>query len=303
MYQIGKLQAPVTVLAGDGSAVFRLRRRFQEVPSPFHPEIEDLILRNTSRHEAGGSYNGKSIRLEDWRVVRPRNKKNRPVLFLTLSHTTFFAHLTCNIEIDRKVFPVENETVSIRERFIKSPREIIRAKHVLSNFMDLGFTIVTRDQKVILTKRSQRVAINPGMIATFTECSDLRYDLDSEDIPDFSFTATRGAFEEVGIYIPPSRFQFLGFVVGENKLSPGLLAVAHTDHTWVEIMERTESAQDVWEGKVFAIDFSPEVVRDYIEEIFSDPQSGGIYGPSVVNLVFGLIQTFGKERIEHVFGS
>lgn len=235
---------------------------------PFNVLFKNLVKK-------GKFYNEKGLRLIELRI----NSKN--MFDLTVQGVFFKDYVHTNLVLDAK-----NNKKTLRELIhINGKLEPLK-ESVLANNMGLNILLFTADDKLIIQKRSNKVAFRPGELCPsasgFFSDQDLpnlrsKRSVDFEEISKFLL---REAIEELGIgEIAISNIELLGIT---RELirggQPEIFFSAMINNTEKEILDKWEYAIDKKESKelIFhkvnprvlnAVDWAEDEIQMLAEEI------------------------------------
>jgi len=186
-------------------------------------------------------------------------------------------------------------------------------KSMLSNDLATATTVITKDNKVILEKRSQNVKVAPGDIHTSIAEGMLGGVDETGGIPDPFLTIVRGAKEElekspngkynISKYIKAENITILAFGIYMDYAQPFIACNVKIDLYESELLEKfKELKKDYDEGKKTLLDYSCEKIIPYLfgveKEIIGEYKMAEL---AKISLILSLIQDYGKKYVEKCF--
>ena len=233
-----------------------------------------------------------TIRLEDWGITNTQEGVEMVLLF---SYDTYFKAIITNFSLDKKVLRGKGELLSIREKYVENPTDF--KKSVLGNHLGFTLNLVTRDNKVILTKRGEKVAVYPNLFNTAVSGIMSPDDIDENGIPNPFYSAKRETEEEIGLQIDIRDIVFHGLVIEYEHCKPELIGEIKLDKTLDEIFSLMSFVRDRYEyNEIIIKDFTPGELFPLLKDEEWIPQAA-------VCLIFCLIKKYGLEEVEKAFSS
>lgn len=127
------------------------------------------------------------VRLENYRVVNKSGSMPSEIV-LDLTEIRYSDFLKTNCILDEKI---PASTLTFREKYFEKDGSLV--KNYLSNICGVGIFIITADQKIIATKTSNYVNVNPNVFA-FSASGTMDW---NDNIHPFNEVA-RECYEEIG---------------------------------------------------------------------------------------------------------
>lgn len=216
-------------------------------------------------------------------------------LHLTFSPTDFYTSAATNQSVD-EIFDFDNwhTIISLRDKFVKNqdlsdPTYLLNSK--LANMFGIALATITKDNKILLQKRSKQVHMKQTGISLTTAENMVRdSDIDENKNPSFFITAQRCLREEVGVEIQKEDCVFLGLGVRIDNLLPQALGMIKLKKNSDEL--NFMNARDRWEGYNFVEDFSFESLKQYFDE------SNLMSATAQLTILLALINQYSFEAIE-----
>jgi len=184
---------------------------------------------------------------------------------------------------------------------------------MLSNDLATATTVIIKENKVILEKRSQNVNVLPGDIHTSIAEGMLGRTDEIDGIPDPFLTIIRGAKEElekdpngkynISEYIKAENITILAFGIYLDYAQPFIACNVKIDLDESELLEKfKELKKDYDEGKKIILDYSCEKIIPYLfgveKEIIGKYKMAEL---AKISLILSLIQDYGKKYVEKCF--
>jgi len=184
---------------------------------------------------------------------------------------------------------------------------------MLSNDLATATTVIIKENKVILEKRSQNVNVLPGDIHTSIAEGMLGRKDEIDGIPDPFLTIIRGAKEElekdpngkynISEYIKAENITILAFGIYLDYAQPFIACNVKIDLDESELLEKfKELKKDYDEGKKIILDYSCEKIIPYLfgveKEIIGKYKMAEL---DKISLILSLIQDYGKKYVEKCF--
>jgi nucleoside phosphorylase len=304
-YEIGSLRYPVEFLMGHpfegykfNDIICKLVDSNQKIPDDIGKVKIQLIEEFRKNLPSNASFfNGSTVRIEDWGKIEDRKRCNAKMLLL-LSRGEYFSSIFTNFSLDKKILLTEDgHSISIREKYANKP--IPLKKSILGNLLGFTVNVVTKDNKVILTERSARVALYPELFNTAVS-GTINPDLDCDEnhIPNPFLSAKREIYEEIGLHVDVNDITFSALIIEYDHCRPELIGEVKIDKTLDEmkkIMRRSNLDHFEYERLIDNnIDFTPENLYPLLKNNKWIPQGA-------ICIIFSLIKKWGEERVEMAF--
>jgi len=273
-FQFGNLETSWRVLDGDGGSEYLP----ETIECFYDPNIENLPVELSDRNmqiqmqeeekKREGlkfDWNGKRYSLQRFIISRTKLEENLK-LSLFFKPSDYYSFLATNMSLDEEIL-YKGKMVSLRDRYIADTDWTKPIKY-FSNSFGINLMIITSDNYLIITQRSEHVASRSQQFnASVNEGLSRYFDrTDRGDGPDVYRCAIRGAYEELGLGLKPSDICFLSFGVDTQYSQWGLLGLAKTDQQLEHIMyTHSRGVKDKWENsKIHAVPFSPNDVVKFV---------------------------------------
>jgi hypothetical protein len=172
-------------------------------------------------------------------------------------------------------------------------QEIIRPIPFLAIGFGIALAIVTRDRKLIISRRSELCGARPNELdVSIVEGVHPALDTsESNNVPDLYSTATRGSLEELGIHLKSDEISFLGFGVDLKYYQWNLIGIGRCSFKARDILQSiSRGACGKWEARsIEFIDFEPDATLSYLK-------GAETWSTAVVATYWALVNEYGKER-------
>jgi len=301
-FSLGGEILPFVILDGDGSGFYSKENLTCRLAGTSRSELpEDIAARRRlveAREEAKrakgcqAAWNGPIHALEYVNVERtvPREE---PKLTLGVSRSDYFAFQATVASLD-EAFPEEQERRTLRQRYIEgsSFKQPITA---LAQGFGVCLLVLGSDEQLALVRRSKRCSVRPDEIDV-SVVEGLHPDLDRASThpgPDPFRTATRGAWEELGLVISEDDVRFLGIGVDTEHYQWNLLGVAVLRQKLVLALDqRSRGTGGKWENRdVLCIGSDPGNVFDFL-------RYESLWATGWVTLYWGLVSRYGRRGVD-----
>jgi hypothetical protein len=278
----------------------------ETINSRFDSSVEnlpqDLLARRTQieqqekeKRDKGLSYhwNGSRYSLEEFVCGRTPLEENL-TLQLHFRPSDYFTFLATNMSLDEKVSD-EGKIVSLREKYL-SQASWHKPIEFFSNSFGVNLAVITSDQYLIVTQRSNVVGSRPGEF-NISVSEGLSRPLDRSDqsgAPDVYRCAIRGVAEELGVEIRNSDIRFLSLGVDEQYSQWALLGMVKSERSMEDVLTwRRTGVKDKWESiQLYAIPFT-------VEDVVCFVLSHRPWAPPALACVFHtLVHEFNRSKVE-----
>jgi len=272
-----------------------------ELPDKLKKLMERVIDKKKQKGEV--VYPGPRYRLHSVGIARRDIKgRMRPeILHLEFRPTNFYNFLASNFSLEEPLKVDDNgNLITVRDLYAKlenlqDPTKL--AESPLSNDFHTGITIITKDNKLILTKRSSILAVEPNLWAQSVGEGMVRgMDEDEGGKPNPFLTVIRGTEEELGLEIQKEDIRFLFIGACLKYAQPDIIGIAYTNKNSEDIVNRWLAAKprSIWESRPVPIDFEPKVLASHLLH-----QPWAPIGQ--MSIVAALIHEYGFDKVEKYF--
>ncbi|MGA5041595.1 hypothetical protein ACPCA8_31730 [Streptomyces capoamus] len=269
-FSLGPLHTSALIVEGDGESPISSRSVYiqvldQEIELPadmsgWRAEIEAECARVQSE---GGTplWNGPRYAVESLDVSRTALDE-RPEVHLRLRPTDYYTFLAAQ-QLDRRLA----DGTTPRSRYI-DPDDPLRAPAFLHCSFAVNIAVVTADDMLVVSRRSDRVRMAPGVWnSSVNEGLSRHIDSSGRSAPDLHAVARRGMREELAIEPGEYKIELLAFVLDLDKRHWSAHFYAKLEHLTCEGLQSRMSrgVADRWEHQTIDyVPFRPASVIKYL---------------------------------------
>ncbi len=244
-FSLGKMTVPWLVIDGDGELSYTpetIRCRVEDTQVSLPPEIQTLRAsieeRENSKKLNGQEslWNGPLYALERYAIGRTIPDENLDVVF-TFRPTDYYTFQATVKSLDLNLLNPP-ATLTLRQKYLLS-QDLSQPIPFLSNGFGVALTIITGDQKLILTHRQTTTGIRAGEVDV-SVVEGIHPEKHRSTIyrgPDLYLVAILGANEELGISLVQDEIAFLGFGVDTEYYQWNLIGMARVKETPERVRE------------------------------------------------------------------
>jgi len=210
--------------------------------------LKDDIAQSESEKEAKGldyKWNGPLYGLSQYRTSRT-GEREIPTALFHFHLTDYYTFLATNTQLDTEL----ESGQTIREKYLPY-KTLDQVQPILANGFGVVLVIITNDENIILTKRTNisgaraneiDVSVVEGVHPSFDQ--DLR-----SDGPDLFRAAARGANEELGIDLDEKCIHFLGYGIDTEFYQWNIIGYAEIPETAKNVKSLiSRGASGKWES-------------------------------------------------------
>ncbi|WP_199441480.1 hypothetical protein [Umezawaea beigongshangensis] len=294
-FRLGPLTTGYVSLEGDGTRTIAEDRVHvavtpEDVELP--PELREWREQERARLDArngGRTWNGLRFAVADFAIGR-HGESEDPELWLTLKHSEYVNFLATQ-QLDRAFA----DGTTPRSRYLagRSPADV---PDFMSNSFGAHVAVITADDRLLLAKRGDAVAVQPGLWAASVS-EGLARGMDGE-APGPHALARRGLHEELALDADEYDLELLSVGVATTVHQwVGLFTATLRTLTLQDLLDRlSRGSADPWENSAFeVVELTPEAVLSTL--LREDRRERWI---SVVPplLHFALVRRFGRAAVE-----
>lgn len=200
--------------------------RFELVPSGFLPaytaNARDTRVEEFAHREHPLLFNGPTLCLEG---IDPKTRA------VSVSKGEFYDFLYSNI-----LSPVPFDSD-------RAPSAIL-ASSILPNALAVSLQLMGPSGELLITSRSDKLAVGPGVMSTTVTGSIDPHDLQGGN--PFLCGAARELEEEIGVSLPSDSLQFRGIAIGTRKLQVvGIVDAVCDDERWAAIVLHATRSDEI----------------------------------------------------------
>jgi len=262
-----------------------LKEYFNTIPKNLYSFIE-----KSWKYEAEiGSkiFNGLRYGLYELKI---NDNLNSDKIHFTFKSTNYKHFMGTNVLYNRWATELKNKYFD--DRIFRNDGYKYLNTSCLSNDLGTATTIITRDDKVILSKRSNDVKILPNDIHT-SIAEGMSPD---EDKLNVFHTIIRGAREELGIEINETEIEILGLGLYFDYAQPFVLGLVKSEMTFDELKKDSKNNFSTMEGDCVDVPFNPcELAPFLFDNYFPNIRTAET---AKISLILCLIQKYGKNTLE-----
>jgi len=280
LFHFGNLETPWLIVDGGikggqystESIKTSFNQRKLKLPPDLKKRYDEIKRREETKKKKGKTFqwNGKRYYLESY--VNSRTPLDEYLtLDLRFGPSDYYTFQATNMSLNEKVSK-NNKKRLLRGIYLKDVKWDKPVKF-FSNSFGINLTVVTEDNYVIFTKRSENLGSRPNVynisMCEGISASDSKI---TDPAPDLFRTAMRGLGEEIAeelaLIVPKDDILFLSFGVDTEYSQWGLLGTVRVNATKTQIEKwRGRSTKDKWENiKVEYVTYKP---KDVIKYVFS----------------------------------
>lgn len=303
LFRLGNFESSWIVFDGDGEMTYTpetIRCLVNQNPIELPPEISQLkseITKNEREKENKGLpylWNGPLYALEIANIERTESNENIKVTF-TFRPTDYYTFQATVMSLDHNLLS-EPGNITIRKKYLQG-HDFSEPITFLANGFGISLAIFTKDEKILLTRRSDYAGTRVGELdVSVVEGINPERDRSIKDPgPDLYRTAIFGAKEELGINLHPEIITFLGFGVDTEYYQWNMIGVATISQKAKDALEnRTRGTGGKWETKkIEIIDAKPTKAFNYLKE-------QKIWSTGLITIYWGLVQKYGRRHIDSI---
>lgn len=298
----GNLPSTWLVLDGEGELEYtpdtiecHFDPREVDLPSDLLELKRQIQREEEEKRERGLPYrwDGPIYSLQRFLISRTALEENIS-LQLWFGPSSYFTFLATNMSLDKTILD-EGNPIPLREKYFQQV-DWYRPREFFSNSFGVDLAIITSDEYLLITERSELVGSRPGEfnISANEGLSRMLDRSEQSDAPDLYRCGIRGAAEELGIGLRRSDITFLTFGVDTQYSQWGLLGFAKTDQRLQQILLwRGAGVKDKWENtKIHPVQFRPDTVTQFV--LSNTPWAPG----ALACIYHALVHEFGRAKVE-----
>ncbi|WP_037835352.1 MULTISPECIES: hypothetical protein [unclassified Streptomyces] len=302
-FSLGPLQTPALIVEGDGELPIspesvHVHVLDEEVTLP--PDMagwRDEIAEESERLQAEGRaslWNGPRYAVESVEISRTALEE-RPEVHLRLRPTDYYTFLAAQ-QLDRRL----PDGTTPRSRYLDSD-EPLRAPAFLQCSLGINIAVVTADDMLVVTRRSDRVRMAPGVWnSSVNEGLSRHIDSSGRNAPDLHAVARRGMREELSLEAHESTLELLAFVLDVERRgwSAHFYARLHELKSTDLEARMSRGVADRWEHQT--IDFVPFRPTTVVRYLLRDDRvhRWAATAPALYHLA--LVHAFSRRTVERV---
>jgi hypothetical protein len=300
-FSLGKRRTSWVIIDGDGemeytpsTIICRVENKPVSLPPEIAQQYKKIEQRENDKREKGLSsqWNGPLYALSRYAISRTVPDEHLEVIF-TFFPTDYFTFQATVMSLDVNLADPP-AVVTMRQKHLEG-QDIADPKPFLANGFGVALTVITKDNKILLSRRHHTTGARSGELDTsVVEGIHPVFDrLSNARGPDLYRTAIRGADEELGIDLMQEEITFLGFGVDAEYYQWNMIGVARTSDTAQVLLDhRNRGRSGKWEmKKIELIDSDPRTVFDYVKD-------EKIWSTGLVAIYWALVHEYTKKRVD-----
>jgi hypothetical protein len=256
VFSIGGRKTNFVICGGSGEFVYdkemvdiRYDDSFLELPKELKIHRNDIEKRELQKKEQGlkHMYNTYQVALTN-AFQTNSNIIEKPYPVFHFKKSDYYSFQATVGSLDSYLFP-NGET--IREKYINKAIDNLHIPSpVLSQGVGIVLTVVTSDEKIVLTRRKQDTGIRPNeldvsvveAIDPYQDATDNSNGVENRHKSiDLYKAASRGLKQELGLGVKPDQIHLLGFGVDLDYYQWNIIGIVETDLTSDQILEKKSS--------------------------------------------------------------
>lgn len=307
-FRLGGLQTSWYVIDGNGEMTYTpntihciINATHLELPSLIKQRRAEIEQKEKENKRKGLPYrwNGPFYALERHVPIRTVPSEHLELL-LTFRPSDYYTFLATVMSLDTTL----PSGTTIRRKYLNGKEYLTTPIPFLAQGFGVSLVGLTKDRKMILTRRSDNAGARPGELdVSVVEAVHPEKDVSATKAgPDIYKTAIRGAREEIGIEIGYNDVHFFGYGVDQEYYQWNMIGMFHISVTAKEALEiRNRGSEGKWEVKDFqVIDAHPRRVFEHIKE-------RKLWSTALISIYWTLVHEFGSKNVdrevEKVFGT
>jgi len=300
-FTIGPLQTSCVIVEGDGEnpigedaiKVF-VEHKMVQLPPELDAWRAEIAKQMDADRQAGitKEWNGPRYAVAELSISRDPVDES-PEVYLKLQHSDYCTFLAAQ-NLDRQFA----DGTTPRSRYL-TPFPIGAAPAFMANSLGVYVAVITKDGKVLFSRRSTQVKIRPGVWnASISEGLSRSIDSRGRDVPELHAVARRGLKEELALERTEYELDLLAFVLDCDLNHWAAVFIAQSDVVTQQTLEArwTRGVPDRWEHEEFA--FAPFTVAS-VAQFMLDPARRDNWAPIAPAVYYlALVNMFGRTRVE-----
>ncbi|MCR4420380.1 MAG: NUDIX domain-containing protein [Clostridia bacterium] len=260
--------------SGKGYSRQNLVTRFVDEPPLLPPVVQELrrqVQEELSDPYPGGVklWNGGRYYLRSFTLTRLPDEEE-PRLIFGFGPSDYYNFLATSLSLDRKL-EVNGTTTTLREMYLRDADPWAQPISCLAHSFGINLAVITRDNHLLLTRRSRYVSSRPAAwTVAVNEGLQRPADKDEAGNPDFYKAAVRGVYEELGVSLRENTGDwplFLSFGLDWELYQYALLGRVRLNLSLKEVRDCWElNSRDKWEGEITAIPFTLKHFSEFVKD-------------------------------------
>ncbi|MFF0474219.1 caspase domain-containing protein [Streptomyces sp. NPDC004284] len=298
----GPMKTPTVIVEGDGESIIpenslhvRAVDEDVELPEELAEWRDEIAAEQEALKAAGKPYfwNGLNYAVERITIGREAETE-APEIYIQFQNSDYYTFLATQ-QLDRRF----RDGSTPKSRYIDPHENLMDVEPFMSSSFGTNVAVVTRDEKLIISRRSQMVGSHRGLWnSSANEALSRVVDNSARQAPNIFNVARRGLSEELALSPDEYRLNMLSLSIDRSTHQWGALFLARlrrvTSRDFVE--RRSRGVSDKWEhDRHELVDFDIEPVVRFI----FDEQHVDNWAPTALGLFYlALVNKFGRVAVE-----
>ncbi|MFG2295457.1 caspase domain-containing protein [Streptomyces sp. NPDC048603] len=298
----GPMRTDLVIVEGDGESAIpesslHVRAVDEDVDLPGElAEWRDEIAAEQDGLKAAGKpyfWNGLNYAVERITIGRV-DETESPEIYIQFQNSDYYTFLATQ-QLDRQF----RDGTTPKSRYIDPHADPLDIEPFMSSSFGTNVAVITRDEKVIVSRRSQMVGSHPGTWnSSANEALSRVVDNAARQAPNIFGVARRGISEELALSADEYRLNMLALTIDKSTHQWGALFMARLRRVTARefIERRSRGVSDKWEhDRHELVDFEIEPVIRFI----FDPERRGLWSPTAPGLFYlALVNKYGRVAVE-----
>ncbi|QES48362.1 hypothetical protein DEJ50_11545 [Streptomyces venezuelae] len=298
----GPMRTDLLIVEGDGESTIpetslhvRAVDEGVELPEELAEWRDEIAAEQDGLKAAGKPYfwNGLNYAVERITIGRVAETES-PEIYIQFQNSDYYTFLATQ-QLDRQF----RDGSTPKSRYIDPYEDPLDVEPFMSSSFGTNVAVITRDEKLIVSRRSQMVGSHPGTWnSSANEALSRVVDNSARQAPNIFNVARRGLSEELALSTDEYRLSMLALTIDKSTHQWGALFLARlrrvTSREFVE--RRSRGVSDKWEhDRHELVDFEIEPVIRFI----FDPERAGLWSPTAPGLFYlALVNKYGRVAVE-----
>lgn len=172
------------------------------------------------------------------------------------------------------------------------------SESLFSNDLATATTIITKDRKILLSKRTDKVHVLPKYIHTSIAEGMLPQKDMFDNSPNPFLTIVRGAKEELNLSINQKDIRMLATGLYLPYSQPFIVCQVESNKTLKELLDEAGNYINSWEGKLLPIEFDIEVLAPFLLDSYKSYQNINVAPLAKYCITLCLAREYGLEKVK-----
>ncbi|MFI8101657.1 caspase domain-containing protein [Streptomyces sp. NPDC086023] len=297
----GPLQTDLLVVEGDGESVIpedsvhvRTIDEDVELPEDLYAVRARIEAEQDAKRLAGEQYFWNGLNYAVDRVTIGRIAESEaPEIYIQLLNSDYY-----NFQATQQLDEVLPDGLTVRAKYV-DPYDPLDVPAFMGSSFGTNVAVITRDEKLIVSRRSNMVGSHPGTWnSSANEALSRVVDNSARQAPNIFNVARRGLSEELALSPDEYRLNMLALTIDKGTHQWGALFMARLRRVTSDefIARRSRGVSDKWEhDRHELVDFEIDPVTRFI----FDEERTGLWSPTAPGLFYlALVNKYGKVAVE-----